>query len=200
MAEILFLILIGANIGRSFKYLRIFTSFSPIVTMVTNVIFDLKQFIFFYFMLCGLLALILGILQTGNINMDGEFKQAYDGSFLYPGSEYRYMSLMFGNFFSMMRVSIGDTAMIVPSNFVNRDENILFWITFSVSVVFSNIIFLNFIIAEASASYEKVSAHVQEYINKDRARLISESESMQPLSFRKPMQYPPYIIRREVAF
>ena len=42
VGEILFLILIGMNIARTFKYLRIFTSFSPIVTMLTNVIYDLR--------------------------------------------------------------------------------------------------------------------------------------------------------------
>lgn len=106
--------------------------------------------------------------------------------------------MSFGNFISIMRASTGDIAFVDPSVHTTYAENVLFWIMFLITAIFSNIIFLNFIIAEASASYEKVSACLEEYINKDRAKLISESESMQPLYFRDPDQYPPYIIRREV--
>ena len=141
----------------------------------------------FYFTLCALLSLIIGILQVGNIKTNDGFKKEFEGTFPYPNSEYRYMDLMLGNFFSIIRASTGDFAMIIPSFYLTFQENILFWLTFLITAIFSNIIFLNFIIAEASASYEKVSAQLQEFINKDRASLISESESMQPLIFRSPL-------------
>lgn len=54
---------------RTFKYLRVFRSFSPIVTMMISVIFDLQQFLFFYFILCGLLSMILDSLCLANLNI-----------------------------------------------------------------------------------------------------------------------------------
>ena len=38
------------------------------------------------------------------------------------------------------------------------------------------VIFLNFIIAEASASYEKVANDIESYVSLQRAKLIAESE------------------------
>ena len=40
------------------------------------------------------------------------------------------------------------------------------------------IIFLNFIIAEASASYEKVKENLTAMINKEKSQLIGEAEQM----------------------
>ena len=48
-------------------------------------------------------------------------------------------------------------------------ENILFWITWVVLVVITSIIFLNFIIAEVSASYESIKVEVNGCIEQDRA-------------------------------
>ena len=47
-------------------------------------------------------------------------------------------------------------------------------------VIVGSIIFLNFIIAEASASYEKVDACLLEFVEKEKASLIAESEIMTP--------------------
>ena len=45
-------------------------------------------------------------------------------------------------------------------------------------VVMTCIIFLNFIIAEASASYEKVKENLVAMINKEKSALIGEAEGM----------------------
>ena len=47
-------------------------------------------------------------------------------------------------------------------------------------VIIGSIIFLNFIIAEASASYEKVNECLEEFVEKEKASLIAESEIMTP--------------------
>jgi len=52
MITILFLALI-----KTFFFLRIFTALSPIVTMLTNVIYDLRIFLFFYSILIVLFSL-----------------------------------------------------------------------------------------------------------------------------------------------
>ena len=57
-------------------------------------------------------------------------------------------------------------------------ENIIYWFVWLLIVVITCIIFLNFIIAEASASYEKVSEKLEAYILSEKAALIQESEEM----------------------
>lgn len=54
-------------------------------------------------------------------------------------------------------MSIGDNDAIAPSAFLDPVENYLFWLSFLITVFSSNIVFLNFIVAEASATYAKVT-------------------------------------------
>lgn len=69
---------------------------------------------------------------------------------------------------------------------------------FCVVLILSNIIFLNFIIAEASASYEKVMERLDGQIMLERANMINECESMAPSSFITKDRFPRYIINRTV--
>ena len=59
------------------------------------------------------------------------------------------------------------------------------------------IIFLNFIIAEASASYAKVVENLDALKNKEKASLISEAESMIPDRFKNPDMLPKFIVIRQ---
>jgi uncharacterized protein (DUF2164 family) len=45
-------------------------------------------------------------------------------------------------------------------------------------VVFSALIFLNFIIAEVSNSYSNINANVSKLVYKERAKLINEAEDV----------------------
>jgi len=65
--KIVMLLVIFLQLLRTFKYLRIFRSFSPIVTMLLNVIWDLKQFMFIYFFLCAMLSLVYGTIGVNNL-------------------------------------------------------------------------------------------------------------------------------------
>lgn len=62
----------------------------------------------------------------------------------------------------------------------------------------TNIVFLNFIIAEASESYARVKETLDESIAKERASMVSESESMVPSCLRDDQKFPRYIISRTV--
>jgi len=59
-----------------------------------------------------------------------------------------------------------------------------------------NIIFLNFIIAEAGASYSRVKESLDEYIALSKASLIAEAEDMLPDLSKTPEKFPKYIITR----
>jgi len=177
MITILFLALI-----KTFFFLRIFTALSPIVTMLTNVIYDLRIFLFFYSILIVLFSLQLGILGIGNPNIEGNFKKSFgadaerddEGEFVAgdkPGAEYDYLGLFLGNLITTLRMSMGDFG-FDSANLLDGPENGIYWAVWLLIVVITNIIFLNFIIAEASASYEKVSENLEAFILKERAALI----------------------------
>ena len=76
-------------------------------------------------------------------------------------------------------------------------ENIIYWFTWFLIVIITCIIFLNFIIAEASASYEKVSEFLQLYILAEKAALIQQAEEMELSRFKSQEKFPEYIIIRE---
>lgn len=64
-----------------------------------------------------------------------------------------------------LRAAIGDFAIIDASPYItNVVENHLFWLSFLFVVFFSCVIFLNFIVAEASNSYIIVSEKIDEVI------------------------------------
>ena len=64
-------------------------------------------------------------------------------------------------------------------------------------LVLTNIIFLNFVIAEAGNSYSKVQEKLVQYILIEKSKLIDEAESMIPKGFRDPIWYPKYIVVRK---
>lgn len=65
-------------------------------------------------------------------------------------------------------------------------------------VVFTAIVFLNFIISEISNSYEQVRVNLAAMIMKERAALITESEHMMLYRFKDDIKFPRCIINRQV--
>ena len=95
---------------------------------------------------------------------------------------------------------MGDFSAIGDSKALQQEENILFWLLWALTVCVSCIIFLNFIVAEASASYTKVTETLQEVIQQEKAALIAESEEMAISQFKNNQNYPRYLIVREIEF
>ena len=52
---------------------------------------------------------------------------------------------------------MGDGAAISASKLLDTGENNIFWIMWLITTIVTSIVFLNFIVAEASASYVKVT-------------------------------------------
>jgi hypothetical protein len=162
-SKALMIMVVILAIRRTFSFLRIFKSLSPIVTMLQNVIWDLRVFLTFYVILTLLFSLMYGVLGLGNSRIPGGFReQFYDFennelSSSAPGIEYDKIGLFFGNFIQTIRLSMGDFAAIDAANTLSKSENYVFWLIWFVTVVVTSIVFLNFIVAEASASYTTVS-------------------------------------------
>lgn len=76
-----------------------------------------------------------------------------------------------GNFIEMVKISMGDFAVLEFQNMDSNESiimNYTFFFCWFIVTIIMMLIFLNFIIAEASASYEKISAIINEMILLDR--------------------------------
>ena len=107
-SKLLMSVIVTLAIRRTFNFLRIFNALSPIVTMLNNVIWQLRIFLTFYFILVVLFSLMYGVLGLGNYKLYGAFRTAFDinakkpglpaelddGA---PGVEYKKIGLFFGN-------------------------------------------------------------------------------------------------------
>lgn len=112
--------------------------------------------------------------------------------------QYMYMPKYFAYWFSTFNVSLGNFDFDPPTNLNGKAENILYWILWVMTLVTTNIVFLNFIIAEASESYAKVKETLEESKSKEKADMINESENMLPVSLRNKEKFPRYIVARTV--
>jgi len=84
------------------------------------------------------------------------------------------------------------------SYYLKQNENILYWCIWVLVVTITCIIFLNFIIAEASASYQKVKDDLEPLIYKSKANLIKEAEMIMPDGIKNENLFPRFIIIRSV--
>ena len=126
----------------------------------------------------------------------GSTKLADDTSLIPP--EYKYLGMFLGQFLWTLRLSMGDFGSIDSTLKLSDEENWIFWAVWILTVIITNVVFLNFIVAEASASYEKVTETLEAVIQKERANMIMESETMSLKRKKTAYQYPPYIIVRTI--
>ena len=96
-----------------------------------------------------------------------------------------------------LRFSMGDFSGIGASIYLNKEENYVFWVLWIITVGITCIVFLNFIVAEASASYTNVTETLTAVIWMEKAAMISESEEMTFQSFKTQVKSPKYIIVRQ---
>lgn len=75
----------------------------------------------------------------------------------YPGAEFQRIGLFWGNVLNVFKAAVGDYSIINSSLYLTSMENMLFWFIFFCILVFTNIIFLNFVIAEAGNSYNTIN-------------------------------------------
>jgi len=73
VSKVLMALIVTLAIRRTFNFLRIFEALSPIVTMLNNVIWELRIFLTFYFILVLLFSLMYGVIGIGNYKLAGPF-------------------------------------------------------------------------------------------------------------------------------
>ena len=122
------------------------------------------------------MSLCIGVLGNGNPNVDinpsmaiAKAKADLAGE-SFNGSEYGNLPMLIINVLETLKVSTGDFgSMIAASIYLNNGDNSMFWMIFVVIVTITSIIFLNFIIAEVSASYQAVKDIIDVTILQERA-------------------------------
>ena len=114
-----------------------------------------------------------------------------------PMEEYNNVGLFFGYLFYTLRIAMGDFD-FDAATYLTDEEKVIYWVICLMVVVLTCIIFLNFIIAEASASYAKVKDALVAMINKELSALIGEAEGLFPPNRKTRMLFPKYVIIREI--
>lgn len=160
-SKITMIIVILVNLLKTFFFMRIKMSFSYIVTMIINVIFDLKVFLLFFFILIVMFSAIFDVIAKND------------------AKEYKNLGPFMGNIMTTLRLSLGDFDFgVLQGDKLNVRQHWLFWMIWVMMVLFSALIFLNFIIAEVSNSYQTVKVNIDALIYKERAGLVMEAEDI----------------------
>lgn len=73
VGRILMLLVILCSIRRTFNFMRIFSAFCNLVTMMNNVIFQLRIFMTFFAIMITLFTLMFAVLGIGNVNIPGDY-------------------------------------------------------------------------------------------------------------------------------
>lgn len=114
-----------------------------------------------------------------------------------PGKEYYRVGLFVGEILWTLRISIGDNDALGPSALLEPVENYLFWFCFIITFLTSSVVFLNFIVAEASATYSNVSMTLEATVWMERSSLINEAEDMIWQKYKSLDKFPKYLVVRE---
>ena len=170
---------------KTFFFLRIFKALSNLVTMMRKVVYDLRIFMIFYAILLWMCSLIFTILEVGFYKRQSSAAlRDVPNSISYPGQEYKSIPEFTWQFLWTIRMSLGDFDFGVATYLDPFAANI-YWTVWIIVVFVTCIVFLNFIIAEVSSSYEKVKGRISSLFLRERAQLIEEAQDMLFSSMRK---------------
>lgn len=103
----------------------------------------------------------------------------------------------------IMRMSVADNN-YDASTYLPPFQNAMFFVVFLMSTFTMTIIFMNFIIAEVSNSYNVIKETLDFKLLQERGDLINESEDIMRANYKskRTMQwnhlFPKYIIKREL--
>lgn len=160
--KIYFIIVVILSLYRMFLYMRFFKPLSYLFTMFSYVLIDIRAFFLFYFIL---------ILMLSQVTAICEGMPKYERA-----GEYKYLTNFSAKFISTIRLSLGDFDFGGAATDGMSDSRAkLFFFVWCLMVVLTNLIFLNFIIAEVCNSYQKVLDTIDMQMEKERLSLVQES-------------------------
>jgi hypothetical protein len=96
------------------------------------------------------------------------------------------------------RISLGDFEVDTFSEQENRILLYVTWFIWVIAVFVTCLVFMNFIIAVISASYENVMAKAVARSFKEKVEMIKEREGqMSPAELKNPLYFPMYLVLRQ---
>ena len=95
-------------------------------------------------------------------------------------------------------MSTGDFNILGSLNYLNSPFNELFWAFWTLIILICTIIFINFVITKACATYDMIGERLKEYMERDKANMIAEADSMKFKSMKNMNNYPKYFIVRQI--
>lgn len=104
--------------------------------------------------------------------------------------------MFIGEIIWIFRVALGDNTMIKGSLVLDSIQNYIFWFGLILVVFSTSIIMLNFIVAEAAASYQKITTKLDQIIQAGKSDLISEADSITWNQFKNSEKFPKYLVVR----
>ncbi|CDW88934.1 wd-40 repeat protein [Stylonychia lemnae] len=179
---IIYVILIFIVFNKINFFLRINENFSYLVTMIWHSLNSVRYFLTFWLLFLAMFSVIFTIL------FQGEYIEGYNGLDIA------------GYFTSTIKLSLGDFEVEHYSE-QKRYLVIFTWIIWMMAVIILNVIFMNFIIAVISSSYEEIMTNITAQSYKVKAQMIYESE-LHLFRGHKPSQpdpqnFPRYIFVRK---
>jgi len=188
---------------KTFFFLRMFKELSFLVTMLTHVFEDLKVYLIFYVIMIFQFSMFFTILDLGNFRFsDDPVMRAVPNTITAPDKEYYKLSRALSHMIIAFRMSFGDFD-FGSSTYMDALPNTLYFISWLLILTVFCIVFLNFIIAEVSNSYQNVKDSLETTILQERGTLINESEDMLRARFGQEIAtwehfFPKYLITREL--
>jgi hypothetical protein len=99
-----------------------------------------------------------------------------------------------------MRISMGDFELIAAFEYMTESEQVVLWLILLIIILVNCIIFLNFIVAQAGSTYNKVSSELEGFIWQQRASMVGEAEQLLPQYKMRSDNFPKYIVSRKIYF
>lgn len=122
-SKILMSIIVCFLICKTFFFLRIFPTLTPIVMMLTNVIWDLRIFLLFYTILILLFSQLFAVLGLENINLRTDLTNyGKRQKYAKMTGDYRKIGIHLGEFMATLRMSMGDNSAIFESTRLQMPE------------------------------------------------------------------------------
>jgi hypothetical protein len=148
------------------------------VKMLLGVFFDLRHFLFFFlFVITGFTTMAMTVLYSPH-SSETESKDEEDYVYeKYFKNEKEYSKSNFFFFIMSMRESIGDFDTDTMTNPSATNFPILAWFLWFMVMLVGNIVFMNFIIAVVSESYEKCMQSMNAETYKTKLKMILDCEN-----------------------
>lgn len=167
--------------------------------MVTSVLRELRVYVVIYFFIAFVLSLMFNVLGVGLVKNDDPDSNIGNKP---QNPEYSILGNLIGHVIQSVRLSQVDPTSIGPYkisiSLMGHEENILFWLLWVFGAILTNVIYLNFIVAEVMNIYGKVTLTLGEVKTRERASMIAESEYVSWMH-KTMASHPQFIIKRSTT-